>query len=336
MALKNTRAVLASRPRGRASENDFRIETVDLNSPGEGEVLLKNLWVSVDPYMRGRMDATKSYTKGLEVGDVMVARTIAEVLESRHPDYRPGDLVTADGNWQSHLLSRGQGLRRIDPSLVSEMIPLTWHLGILGMPGTTAWIGMMHIGAPKAGETAVVSAASGAVGMTAVQLAKLAGLRVVGIAGGPDKCAWVERELGADACIDYKAPDWTERLAAATPKGVDVYFDNVGGPILDEVLDRVNFFARIPLCGLISRYDTGERQPLRNVHQILINRVMMQGFIVFDRPELVERAVAALHDHARAGRLRYRESISDGLESAPRAMLGLLEGRNFGKQLVRV
>jgi NADPH-dependent curcumin reductase len=331
MAEKNLQVVLASRPAGGVVESNFQFVESEVPAPAEGQVLVRVSWLSLDPYMRGRMNEGKSYAARVELGEVMVGGTVGVVIASRHPRFAPGDKVLGTQGWQRYALSDGKGLVKLpDPRL-----PDTVWLGAAGMPGVTAWMGLTQIGAPKPGETVVVSSASGAVGSVAGQLAKIAGCRTVGIAGGAAKCEYVVKELGFDACLDYKAGGLDASLKAAAPARVDVYFDNVGGEILDSVLRRVNVGARIPLCGLLSGYN-GAEIPIRNVFSLLVNRVRLQGFIVSDRMDLWPGAMQELAAHVAAGRIRYRESIADGLAAAPRAFIGLLKGENLGKQLVRV
>lgn len=331
MSEKNLQVILASRPAARAEESNFRLVESAVPAPGEGEVLVRVEWLSLDPYMRGRMNEGKSYAARVELGEVMVGGAVGSVVASRHPKFAPGEKVLGTLGWQRYALSDGKGLVKLpDPRL-----PETVWLGAAGMPGITAWMGLTQIASPRPGETVVVSAASGAVGSVAGQLARIAGCRAVGIAGGAAKCDYVTRELGLDACIDYKAGPVDAALKAAAPGGVDVYFDNVGGEILDAVLRRVNTGARIPLCGLISGYDGGEIA-IRNVYSLLVNRVRLQGFIVTDRMDLWPGAMEELAGHVAAGRIKYRESVAQGLEAAPRAFLGMLRGENFGKQLVKV
>lgn len=331
MSEKNLQVILASRPAARAEESNFRLVESAVPGPGEGEVLVRVEWLSLDPYMRGRMNEGKSYAARVELGEVMVGGTVGSIVASRHPKFAPGEKVLGTLGWQRYALSDGKGLVKLpDPRL-----PETVWLGAAGMPGITAWMGLAQIASPRPGETVVVSAASGAVGSVAGQLARIAGCRAVGIAGGAAKCDYVTRELGLDACIDYKAGPVDAALKAAAPGGVDVYFDNVGGEILDAVLRRVNTGARIPLCGLISGYDGGEIA-IRNVYSLLVNRVRLQGFIVTDRMDLWPGAMKELAGHVAAGRIKYRESVAQGLEAAPRAFLGMLRGENFGKQLVKV
>jgi len=326
------RIVLASRPQGAVTPENFRVEEAPLGEPGEGEVLVRNEWLSLDPYMRGRMSDAKSYVKGVDIGEVMVGQTVGEVVQSRHPGFRAGDKVLASLGWQSHGVAKGKDLRMIDTSRV----PPSYYLGILGMPGLTAWFGLLEIGKPKPGETLVVSAASGAVGSVVGQLGKAKGMRVVGIAGGREKCDYAVRELGFDACVDYKAGRLHDDLREACPKGVDVDFENVGGEILDTVLRQMNPFGRVVVCGLISEYNATQPYGYKALRSILVNRIRMQGMIVFDWKERYEEALADLASRVGAGQLKYRESIVEGLENAPRGLIELLAGKNFGKQLVKL
>jgi leukotriene B4 12-hydroxydehydrogenase/15-oxo-prostaglandin 13-reductase len=330
--LKNRRVLLASRPSGWVSESNFRIEEVPLPSPRDGEVLVKNLWLSLDPYMRGRMNEGKSYAAKQELGEVMIGGTVGEVVESKHPKFAKGDQVSGMLGWQQYGLSDGKGLNKVDASRV----PLSAYLGVLGMPGVTAWVGLLDICQPKAGETVVVSAASGAVGSVVGQIAKIKGCRAVGIAGGKRKCDYVVKELGFDACVDYKAGALNDDLKAALPDGIDCYFENVGGEILDAALRRMNAFSRIAVCGLISQYNATEPYGVKTVQSILTNRIKVQGFIVSDRMELWPKALADLAGWVAAGKIKYRETVTEGLENAPRAFIDLLKGENFGKQLVRI
>jgi hypothetical protein len=328
----NKRIVLASYPEAWVTEANFRLETAPLPKPGDGEVLVKNHWLSLDPYMRGRMSQQKSYVKGVEIGDVMTGETAGEVVESKHPKFKPGDKVTAPSGWQLYWAGKGEMLTKVDASKV----PLSYFLGCLGMPGRTAYFGMKDIIAPKAGETVVVSAASGAVGSVVGQLAKAWGCRAVGIAGGKAKCDYVVKELGFDACVDYKAGKLYDDLKAACAKGVDGYFENVGGEILDTVLRLMNFRGRVTVCGLISDYNAKEPYGVKMFRSILVNRLKVQGMIVFDWLERYPEANQALIGLVTGGKLKYRESIVDGIENAPKGLIGLLKGENFGKQLVRL
>ena len=330
MATMNKRLVLASRPSGEPTPQNFRLEEAALPELNDGEVLVRHHYLSLDPYMRGRMNEGKSYAQPQPLDAVMIGGTAGEVLESRHPKFAPGDKVVGMGGWQQRA-----GLRKIDTSRV----PISAYLGAVGMPGVTAWYGLNKIIEPKEGETVVVSAASGAVGGVVGQLAKAKGCRAVGIAGGADKCNHVLRDLGFDACIDYKQLNDVAAIAAALkqacPNGIDGYFENVGGPILDAVMQNANAFSRIALCGMISGYN-GEPIPMAAPQLILTNRMKVQGFIVSEHLPLWPQALAELGTRVANGTLKYRESVAQGIESAPEAFIGLLKGRNFGKQLVKL
>jgi len=334
---RNLRIVLASRPVGRPSPDNFRIEQAPVPTPGEGQVLLKILYLSLDPYMRGRMSAAKSYAAPVEIGQVMEGGTVAEVLESRHPDYSPGDLVLSHSGWQTHALSDGTGLRKLDPA----QAPVTTALGVLGMPGFTAYAGLLTVGQPKPGETVVVAAASGPVGATVGQIARIKGARAVGIAGGPEKCALVRDAFGFDAVIDHRSPTFAEELRAACPNGIDVYFENVGGRVWEAVFPLLNPFARIPVCGLIAQYNAAgpfegpDRLPVL-MRDVLTKSLTIRGFIQREfqaqRPAFYQEMAQWIAE----GRVRYKEDIVQGLENAPEALIGLLEGRNFGKLIVQI
>jgi NADPH-dependent curcumin reductase CurA len=328
--MQNRRVLLASRPAGWVTEDNFRIEDAPMPSPAEGEVLVKNLWLSLDPYMRGRMSDAKSYVKGVDIGEVMVGQTVGEVLESKNPQFKQGDKVLTQLGWQSFGCSKE--VVKVDEGAA----PLSYYLGLLGMPGLTAYFGLKEIGQPKPGETVVVSAASGAVGSVVGQLAKLWGCRAVGIAGGAQKCGYATRELGFDACVDYKAGNLHRDLKEVCPKGVDVYFDNVGGETLDTLLRLMNLRARIVVCGLISDYNATQPYGLKNIRAVLVNRIRMQGMIVFDWKERYGEALQALAAYHLQGKLKYRESVVEGLENAPKGLIALLKGQNFGKQLVKL
>jgi len=330
--------VLAARPKGKPDLADFRLEENAIPTPGSGQLLLAVQYLSLDPYMRGRMDDRKSYAKPLQLGDVMTGETVARVLTSNHPTYAKGDIVLAPTGWRTHALSDGTGLRKLDPAIA----PVTTGLGVLGMPGFTAYGGLRVIGKPRSGETVVVAAASGPVGSLVGQLAKLAGARAVGIAGGSAKCAFVRDELRFDAAVDHRDADFPSQLAAACPHGVDVYFENVGGAIWQAVLPLLNSFARVPVSGLIAQYngiangDGADRLPA-TMRQILSKSLTVRGFLNNEfaaehYPEFLREVGAGIAD----GRIRYREDIVDGLERAPEAFIGMLEGRNFGKLIVRV
>lgn len=328
----NSRIVLASYPEGWVTEDNFRLETAPVPKPGEGEVLVRNHWLSLDPYMRGRMSQQKSYVKGVEPGEVMTGETAGEVVESKHPKFKAGDKVTAPAGWQLYWSGKGDLFTKVDDTKA----PLSYYLGCLGMPGRTAYFGMKEICAPKAGETVVVSAASGAVGSVVGQLAKAWGARAVGIAGGKAKCDYVVKELGFDACVDYKAGKLLDDLRAACPKGVDANFENVGGEVLDTVLRLMNLRGRIAICGLISDYNAKEPYGVKMFRSILVNRLKVQGMIVFDWQQRYAEANQALLELVASGKLKYKESVVNGIESAPRGLIGLLKGENFGKQLVKL
>jgi NADPH-dependent curcumin reductase CurA len=292
---------------------------------------VRNHWLSLDPYMRGRMNEGRSYAVAQALDDVMVGGTAGEVIESRNPAFAAGDRVVGYLGWQEYGVSDGNGLIKVD----TKHVPLSAYLGPVGMPGVTAWYGLNRIIEPQQGQTIVVSAASGAVGSVVGQLAKIGGCYAIGIAGGPDKCSYVTKELKFDACIDYKSEDVGKRLKEVAPDGVDGYFENVGGEIMDAVLPRMNAFGRIALCGLIASYD-GQPIPIKNPTWFLISRLLLKGFIVSEHMDVWPSALKELGGHVAAGRIRYRESIAQGLENAPQAFLGMLKGANFGKQLVKL
>lgn len=331
MTQENQQIILASRPEKVAGVEHFKLRTAPMPKPEAGQVLVRNHFMSLDPYMRGRMDDTKSYAAAQPVGEVMGGGTVGEVIESKDPSLKPGDKVVGMLGWQNYGVADAKTFRKVDTSA----IPLSAYLGAVGMPGVTAWMGLNRIIEPREGETVVVSAASGAVGSAVGQLAKMKGCRVVGIAGGPQKCSIVTDEYGFDACIDYKAGNLRADLKAACPDGIDGVFENVGGPILDEVLRRMNAFGRIALCGLIAGYD-GEPIPVTNFRAILVSRLKVQGFIVSERPEDWPAALKELGEAVATGKLKYRETIAEGLASAPEAFIGLLKGKNVGKQLVKL
>ena len=334
----NRALVLQQRPHGAPDADTFRMTETPVPQAQEGQVLLRTLYLSLDPYMRGRISAAKSYAASVELGAVMVGGTVSRVEASRHPDFQAGQLVLGYSGWQDYALSDGAGLNKLDddPRLASRA------LGVLGMPGFTAYMGLLDIGQPRPGETVVVAAASGAVGSLVGQIAKIKGARAVGIAGAADKCRYVVDELGFDACIDHRAPDFAAQLAAACPDGIDVYFENVGGAVFDAVLPLLNTKARIPVCGLIADYnatglpDGPDRLGLL-ARTLLTKRIRMQGFIIFDDygPRYGE-----FHDQMRSwldeGKIKFREDIVEGLENAPQAFIGLLEGKNFGKLIIHV
>ncbi len=328
----NMQVLLASRPTGWVTEANFKIVNTPVAQPAEGQILVRNHYLSLDPYMRGRMNDVKSYAAKQEIDAVMVGGTVGEVIESKHPKFKAGDIVTGFYGWQQYGCSDGTGVNKVDVSHV----PMSAYLGVIGMPGVTAWVGLLDICQPKSGETVVVSAASGAVGSAVGQIAKLKGCRTVGIAGGKEKCDYVVKELGFDACVDYKAGNLNQDLKAATPGGIDCYFENVGGEILDAVLRRTNAFARIAVCGLISQYNATEPYGVKTFQAILTNRIKVQGFIVSDRLNLWPQALSDLTGWVASGQLKYRETVAQGLDNAPKAFIGLLKGQNFGKQLVKL
>jgi NADPH-dependent curcumin reductase CurA len=327
------RVVLVRRPPGEPAESDFRIEDVPVPDPGPGEFLVRGIYLSLDPYMRGRMRDAKSYAPPVELGEVMTGGVVGEVVKSNHPRFKVGDIVEDTLGWQEYAIGPGRAARRIDPARG----PISYANSVLGMPGMTAYFGLFEVGRPRPGETVVVSAASGAVGQIVGQLAKIAGCRAVGIAGGATKCAYVTDDLGLDACIDYKAEtDLAAAVRAACPNGVDVYFDNVGGAVSDAVLANLNFYARLSLCGAVSQYNTTEPGP-RWMGTFVGKRVAARGFIVWDFNAHYGPALRQMGEWVRAGRIRYKEDIVEGgIEKAPGAFIGLLKGGNFGKLQVRL
>ena len=334
----NRQILLDNRPEGEATTGNFKLVTTDTPALKDGEVLVRNHYLSLDPYMRGRMNDSKSYAASQPLGEVMIGGTVGEVAESRNPKFAVGDKVVGMGGWQEYSVVDGNTpgmLRKVD----TTHVPLSFYLGAVGMPGVTAWYGLVKIIAPKPGATVVVSAATGAVGSAFAALAKARGLRVVGIAGGPEKCKYAVEELHFDECIDYRQhPDvktMSKALKDACPNGIDGYFENVGGYILDAVLLRTNAFARIALCGMIAGYD-GQPLPLQNPALILVNRLTIEGFIVSEHMEVWPEALKELGTLVATGKLKPRETIAEGIESAPEAFLGLLKGKNFGKQLVKL
>ena len=332
MSLLNKQILLAGRPKGPVTEDNFRIVDAPLGKPGPGEVLVKNEWLSLDPYMRGRMSDAKSYAKSVEIGEVMVGQTVGEVVESNDPNFKEGDKVLTPLGWQLYGIASAKDLTKVD----ATRVPASYYLGILGMPGITAWFGLLQIGLPEPGNTVVVSAASGAVGSVVGQLARIKGCRVVGIAGGKSKCDYVVNDLGFDACIDYKAGNLLADLREHCPKGVDVNFENVGGVILDTVLRVMNLSSRIVVCGLVSEYNATEPYGYKMLRSVLVNRIKMQGMIVFDFKDRYSEALQSLSGYLAEGRLKYRESIVEGIDNAPKGFIALLKGENFGKQLVKL
>jgi NADPH-dependent curcumin reductase CurA len=332
MTAHNIQVLLARRPVGEPRLEDFQIVETPLPELAPGQILVRNHYLSLDPYMRGRMNDQKSYAPPVALGQVMVGATVGEVTASRNDAFQSGDAVTGDFGWQLYTVTNGEGVVKIKAS----SLPLSLYLSVLGMPGVTGYVGLLDIGQPKAGETVVVTAASGAVGSVVGQIAKIKGCRVVGVAGGPQKCGYVVDELGLDACVDYKAGHLRQDLKTACPKGIDVCFENVGGPIFDTILFQINPYARIALCGLISQYNATEVYRMKSMASILVNRARLQGFIVSDHLKRWPAALKDLTQWVKEGRLKFRESISQGIENAPAAFIGLLKGQNFGKQLVKL
>ncbi|QEG40929.1 NADP-dependent oxidoreductase [Roseimaritima ulvae] len=334
----NRRIVLNARPHGEPRQDDFRLETGDIPVPGDGEMLLRTLYLSLDPYMRGRMSEGPSYAEPVALNEVMVGGTVSRVEQSSHPRFAEGDLVVSYSGWQDYAVSDGSGLIRLDANIER---PST-ALGVLGMPGFTAYMGLLDIGRPKPGETVVVAAATGAVGSVVGQIAKLKECRVVAVAGGPEKCRIAVEELGFDACIDHYAEDFAEQLAAACAQGIDVYYENVGGKVFDAVLPLLNTKARVPLCGLIAHYNDTELPPGPDrlallTKTILIKRLKVQGFIIFDDyASGYGEFASTMSDWVKAGKIQVREDIVEGLENAPQAFIGMLSGKNSGKLVVQV
>jgi len=334
----NTRITMARRPEGMPVDDDFAVEKVPAPTPGPNELLLKTLWLSLDPYMRGRMSNRKSYAEPLQIGEVITGGVVAQVVESNHPEWKVGELVTSMSGWQAYAVAEpGQyRLFRVDP----DNAPIQTAIGATGMPGQTAYFGLLRVGKPQPGETVVVSAASGAVGATVGQIAKIQGCRVVGVAGGPEKCGWCTDELGFDACVDYKSATFAEDLKAACPDGVDVYFENVGGAVLEAVAPLLNEGARVPVCGFISAYNSPSDQPLEPPQDWLMrtldNPPETRFFVVVEWIEEFEEAAAQLGEWIREGKLKYRETVVEGIENAPQAFRMLFTGDNFGKLLVKV
>jgi NADPH-dependent curcumin reductase CurA len=324
--------LLRRRPVGVPRAEDFDLAEDRVPEPGAGEVLTRTIWLSIDPYMRGRLADRPSYAPPVQIGEVMTGESVGEVVASSDPGFAPGDVVRGSRGWQTHSLSQAAALTKLD----RHGPPLSAHLGVLGMPGTTAYSGMKDIGQPKPGETVVVSAASGAVGSVAGQLAKRAGARAVGIAGGPDKCLWVQQTLRFDDCVDHRLANLPEALADACPNGIDVYFENVGGAVQAAAFALLNPFARVVMCGMVAQYNEREMPPGPNLGFVVGKRVRIEGMIVSDKPERFAEWRALAGPWVKAGSLHYRETVIDGLENAPEALALLLRGGNFGKMLVRV
>ena len=333
---KNRQILLASRPDGEPSEENFKLVEAEIPRPGPGQMLVRTIYLSLDPYMRGRMNAGPSYAASVEVNEVMQGQSVCEVIESNIPDFVPGDMILAETGWQDYTLTGAEGVQKIDPSIV----PSSYSLGVLGMPGLTAYTGLLNIGKPLPGETIVVAAASGAVGSVVGQLGKIKGCRVVGIAGGQDKCRFVKEDLGFDTCLDHRQPELGERLKAACPDGIDIYFETVGGAVFDAVLPLFNPFARVPVCGLIAHYNDKQLPPGPNrvpqlMRAILAKRLTFRGFIYFDYVSQFSEFMREMQIWLREGRIKYREDVTDGLEHAPRELIRLLKGENFGKKIIR-
>ena len=337
MTDNNRRIVLASRPVGAPTQDNFRLETATVPSIQEGEILLRSIYLSLDPYMRGRMSDAKSYAEPVAIDEVMVGATVCQVEQSQHSDYQVGEWVLAYTGWQDYGVSNGEGLVKLgmEPSHPS------FALGIMGMPGFTAYMGLLDIGQPKEGDTLVVAAATGPVGATVGQIGKLKGCRVIGIAGGEEKCRHAKEVLGFDECIDHKAEDFAEQLAAACDKGIDVYFENVGGKVFDAVMPLLNTGARIPVCGLISQYNAtslpdGPDRMSALMGMLLVKRIKMQGFIIFDDyAHRYNEFAVQMTEWLAQGKIQYKEQVVEGLENAPQAFMGLLKGENFGKLVIK-
>ena len=328
----NRQILLKSRPEGAPGADNFEMVETPMPEAGPGQVLRRTVWLSVDPYMRARMSEAKSYSPPANLGEPMPGGTVSEVVESNSPRFAPGDFVLGYDGWQTWAAGDAKALRALDPAVA----PVSYALGVLGMPGLTAYVGMLDIGQPKSGETVVVSAAAGAVGSIAGQIAKIQGCRVIGVAGSDEKCTFVKDALGFDECINYKTGDLGAALDAACPKGIDVYFDNVGGAVLDAVLRRINLFARIPIIGLISQYNDTQPAPGPNLGPVLINRALLRGMIVSDHAHRTPDFLRDMSDWLRDGKIHYREDVVTGFENTVNAFLGLFEGENLGKRIVKI
>ncbi|MEB6377761.1 NADP-dependent oxidoreductase [Leclercia adecarboxylata] len=335
---QNRQWILASRPHGAPTADNFRLETTDIPQPADGQLLLRTMWLSLDPYMRGRMSDEPSYSPPVELGAVMVGGTVSRVESSNHPDYQPGEWVLGYSGWQEYELSDGSGLVKLGENPEHP----SWALGVLGMPGFTAYMGLLDIGQPKEDETLVVAAATGPVGSTVGQIGKLKGCRVVGVAGGAEKCRHATEVLGFDQCLDHHADDFAEQLKQACPQGIDIYYENVGGKVFDAVLPLLNTQARVPVCGLVSGYNATDLPPGPDrlgllMGTILKKRIRMQGFIINqDYGHRIEEFQQEMGGWVKEGKIHYREQVTDGLENAPDTLIGLLEGKNFGKVVIRV
>ena len=328
----NRQILLKSRPVGEPKESDFALVETPIPEPGEGEVLNRTVYLSLDPYMRGRMSDRASYAAPVELGSVMVGGGVSQLMQSNHPQFSAGDFVLGYDGWQAYGVSKGETLRKLDP----KQAPISYALGITGMPGMTAYFALLDVGQPQSGETVVISAASGAVGSVAGQIAKIKGCRVVGVAGSDAKCDYVMKELGFDECINRNTQDLSSALKAACPDGIDVYFDNTAGAILEAVLQQINLGARIPLVGLISQYNAENPPPGPNLMPLLVKRALIKGFLVSDYQQRQAEFLNDVVQWLQAGKLKYKEDVVEGLENAPRAFIGLLQGKNFGKLIVKV
>jgi len=328
----NRQVLLKRRPNGMPVPDDFSIVEGPLLEPGDGQVLLRGIYLSLDPYMRGRISGQRSYATPTKIGDVIEGRVVGQVTRSRHPGFREGDFAFGGYGWQTHSVVLGDALTKLDPT----QAPLSTSLGILGMPGLTAYVGLKTIGQPKAGETVAVSAASGAVGAVAGQLASRDGCHVIGIAGGPDKCRYVTEELGFDGCVDHRRADLGAALEAACPKGIDVYFENVGGDVQRAVYPLLNDFGRMIMCGMIAEYNDATPRPGPSLVAAVRKRLKIQGFIVSDHAALRSEYLEMAAPLVRSGQLKYREDIVEGIDNAPEAFIGLLQGKNFGKLIIKL
>jgi NADPH-dependent curcumin reductase CurA len=328
----NSQILLKQRPDGEPQESDFAQVESDIPQPGDGEVLNRTIYLSLDPYMRGRMSDRKSYADPAKLGEVMVGATVSQVVQSNHPDFSPGDFVLGYDGWQTYGISKGDSLRKLDP----QQAPIVYALGLMGMPGMTAYFALLDVGQPKSGETVVVSAASGAVGSVVGQIAKIKGCRAVGVVGSDEKCDYIVNDLGFDASINRKTQDLSSALQSACPDGIDVYVDNTAGPILEAVMQHLNLGARIPLVGLISQYNATTPPPGPNLMPLLTHRAMIKGFLVGDYQSRQAEFVNDMAQWLQAGKLAYKQDVRQGLENAPAAFIGMLRGGNFGKLIVQV
>ena len=333
----NRQVLLAAHPVGEPKPSDFELAEKPIPDSGAGTFLCRTIYLSLDPYMRGRMNDGATYAQPVAIGGVMEGGTVSRVVNSKHPEYSEGDILVGRTDWQDYAVSDGTGMRKVDPAIA----PLSASLGVLGMPGMTAYTGLLNIGKPRAGETVAVAAASGAVGGAVGQIAKIKGCRAVGIAGGPQKCAFVTGELGFDACVDHRADNFRAQLAAACPNGIDVYFENVGGAVLEAVIPLMTPFSRMPVCGMIAHYNDTARPAGPNrlpqmMFTTLTKRITLRGFIVSDFADQLNDFLAEMSGWVRTGQVKYREDFIDGLENAAEGLIGLLKGKNFGKLVVRV